>query len=207
MSAATFAEPASSCKLQAAGCRLPAAAKDGLTLIEVLIAMAILVTIGAAGALMFQGITRAWRTGELRTEQYQQARLLFDLLTREVTSSVADVRYPLIGEAETLFFVGTLPGRTGLVERRYWLGSEGELMCHDGEPADGDPNTGTSEICGREISQFAVSYFDGSTWLTEWDGRSGAPHAGALPRAVHITLMIGRQRPEQFDTVIHVPTS
>jgi len=188
--------------------------------VELLVAMAILVTVTTSAMLIFRGITRAWRTGELRTERYQQARLLFDLFERELSSSTASSRYPFIGLKSTdtpmlvegsvmeeLFFVGTLPGRPGLVERGYWVNAEGELMCHDEEPADGDYATGASELCGRDVTQFTVSYFDGTTWVDRWDGRPQAPQAAQLPKAVHITLAIGRQTSEQFDTVIYIPTS
>ena len=192
----------------------------GLTLVELLVAMAILVIVSTATLMIFRGITRAWRTGELRTERYQQARLLFDLFERELSSSVANPRYPLIGtdasdehplqkerQFDELFFVGTLPGRTGFVERGYWVNTDGELMCHDDDSADGDYATGTSEICGHDLSQFDASYFNGTEWLDRWDARPGAPQAGQLPKAIHLTLVIGRPNPEQFDTVIYVPTS
>ena len=69
----------------------------GLTLVELLVAMAILVIVSGSTLLIFRGITRAWRTGELRSERYQQARLLFELFEREIASSVANVRYPMVG--------------------------------------------------------------------------------------------------------------
>ncbi len=194
----------------------------GLTLVELLVAMAILVTVSAATALIFRGITRAWRTGELRTERYQQARLLFDLFERELSSCVDNPRYPLVGAkageeavlrddsaSDELFFVGTLPGRSGFVERGYWVTANGELLCHDDEAADGDYATGTTESCGYQIAQFELSYFDGEaqTWIDRWDARPSGAHAGRLPKAVHIIVTIGRQKPEQFDTVIYIPTS
>jgi hypothetical protein len=170
--------------------------------------------------LIFRGITRAWRTGELRTERYQQARLLLELFGRELSSCVASARYPLVGtDAEDtprleagsafdeMFFVGTLPGRTGLVERGYWVTAAGELMCHDEEPADGDYATGTSEVCGRDVGAFDITYFDGAEWLERWDARPQAPQAGQLPRAIHIILAVGRQNPERFETIIYIPTS
>ena len=129
----------------------------GLTLVELLVAMAILVIVSGSTLLIFRGITRAWRTGELRSERYQQARLLFELFEREIASSVANVRYPMVGinssdkatmqegsSADQIFFVCTLPGRVGLVERGYWVNVDGELMCHDEEPADGNYTTGIS---------------------------------------------------------------
>ena len=192
----------------------------GLTLVELLVAMGILVTVSAATALIFRGITRAWRTGQLRTERYQQARLLFDLFGRELSSSVANAKYPLVGvksaeggalrrasAGDELFFVGTLPGRTGLVERGYWLTAAGELMCHDEEPADGDYATGESELCGRDITQFTTAYFDGTEWVDRWDGREEGEQAGKLPKAVHLIMTIGKQKPERFETVIYIPTS
>jgi prepilin-type N-terminal cleavage/methylation domain-containing protein len=193
----------------------------GLTLVELLVAMAILVTVSASAALIFRGVMKAWRTGQLRTERYQQARLLFDLFGRELTSSVASARYPLVGNhpgeaapplrgdsaGDELFFVGTLPGRTGYVERGYWVTAEGKLMCHDDEPADGDYATGEHELCGSDIAQLSVTYFDGAAWVEAWDARPAGGQEGRLPRAVHIVMAIGRQQPERFETVIYVPTS
>ena len=191
-----------------------------LTLVELLVAMAILVTVSASTMLIFRGITRAWRTGALRTERYQQARLLFDLFERELSSAVRNPRYPLIGTGSSdparvqagsqfseLFFVGTLPGRTGFVERGYWINAEGNLMCHDGDPADEDYATGASEPCGHHVSQFDVTYFNGVEWVDQWDARPSASNAGQLPQAVHVTMALGQPKPEQFDAIVYVPTS
>jgi len=182
--------------------------------------MAILVTVSAAATLMFRGVIRAWRTGELRTDRSQQARLLFDLFERELSSSVVNPRYPMVGArasdtpplhegsvADALFFVGTLPGRTGLIERGYWVNGAGDLMCYEDETAAGDYATAQSEPCGHEVSQFTISYFNGTQWVDRWDGRSGAAQQGTLPKAIRITVAIGRSRPERFEVVIHVPTS
>jgi hypothetical protein len=189
-------------------------------LAELLVAMAILVVVTSSTMLIFRGIMRAWRTGQLRTERYQQARLLFDLFSRELTSAAANVRYPLVGleasqeerfaeggSSDQLFFVGALPGRSGLIERGYWVNAQRQLMCHDGEPADGDYHTGTSELCGSQIGQLDVTYFDGTQWLDRWDARPLAPQAALLPKAVHIMLVIGDPSPKQFETVIYIPTS
>ena len=192
----------------------------GLTLVELLVAMALLVMISASSTLMFRGVMRAWQTGSLRTERYQQARLLFELFERELSSSVASSRYPFIGvdsadaspiksgsRFDQVFFIGTLPGRTGLVERGYWVNEKGLLMCHDEEPADGDYATGVSEPCGRDVSEFSVSFFDGEGWLQRWDGRASSPQAAQLPKAVNLIVTIGSQHSEQFETIVYVPTS
>lgn len=191
-----------------------------MSLTELLVALAILVVVSASTVLMFRSITRAWRMGELRTERYQQARLLFDLFEREITSAVANPRYPFLardtadlpprqeGSAQDeLLFVGTLPGRAGLVERAYWVTGDGTLYCHDGEPADGDYASGDREMCGRDVAALELSFYDGEAWLPRWDGQAGGAQAGELPKAVLITLSLGRQRPERFETIVHVPTS
>ncbi|MBI3323749.1 MAG: hypothetical protein HYZ92_00525 [Candidatus Omnitrophica bacterium] len=182
-------------------------------------AMAILVVVTTSTTLIFRGITRAWRSGQLRTERYQQARLLFDLFNRELSSCVASQRYPFIGinagqgalktgsQQDELYFVGALPGRSGLVERGYWINDRRQLMCHDEEPADGDVSTGMDEICGTDISVFDVSFFDGTQWVGQWDGRPGAERAGRIPRALHIILSIGHPQSEQFETVVYLPVS
>ena len=189
-----------------------------LTLVELLVALTILVVVSTSALLIFRGITRAWKAGELKTQQYQQARLLFDLFERELSSCVSSPSYPLIGinaaddpaahlakdsMADELFFVGTLPGRSGFIERGYWVNANHDLLCHDDESGDGDYQTGVNELCGREVSQFTVSYFNGTDWLDRWPAHPG----GELPKAIHITLMLGRQKPEKFETVIYVPTS
>ncbi len=191
----------------------------GFTLVELLVALALLVTMSAATAVIFRGIIRAWRTGELRTERYQQARLLFDLFGRELVSMVFDPRYPVVGTdvvepplhaasaRDELMFVGALPGRAGLVERGYWVNEVGMLFCHDEEPADGDYATGQSERCGSDVSGFELSYFDGTAWLTSWDARVGAPQERRVPTAIRIALSLGVGRHDLFETIIHIPTS
>ncbi len=193
---------------------------QGLTLVELMIAMAILITITGSTMLMFRGITQTWRSGQLRTERYQQARLLFDLFARELGSCLTQERYPFVGnDAEAtrfkedstqdeVFFVGVLAGRSGLVERGYWLNSEHEFMCHDDEPADGDYEaTGTDEVCGTDVVGLELSYFDGTQWLTAWDGREDGEQEARVPKAIRITVTIGAKKPEQFETVVYVPTS
>ncbi|MBI3083261.1 MAG: hypothetical protein HYY90_02710 [Candidatus Omnitrophica bacterium] len=184
---------------------------------ELVVALTILVSVSAASFVIFRGITRAWKTGALRTERYQQARFLFDLFERELSSCVANPRYPLVGlkrgeasplhagraVADELMFVGALPGRTGLVERGYWVDAEGTLMCHDDESRDGTYATGASEACGRGLSAFELGYFNGTEWIDRWD----AARQGALPKAVRIALTLKGERPERFEAVVYVPAS
>jgi type II secretory pathway pseudopilin PulG len=191
-----------------------------MTLVELLIAAAILVTVMGSTWLIFQGIMRAWRSGQLRTERYQQVRLLTDLFARELSSCVASARYPFVGvEAgsgtalkpgsaqDEVFFVGALPGRTGLVERGYWINQQQELMCHDEEPADGDYATGADEVCGVDVLQLELAYFDGTAWVPQWDGREGGAQAAQLPKAVRIVLQVGKdQTGGPFETIIAIPT-
>ena len=182
--------------------------------------MAVLVIVTMSTMLVFRSVTQAWRGGQLKTERYQQARLLFDLFARELSSCVANPRYPFVGiDAEAgqplktgatqdeLFFVGALPGRAGLVERGYWVNERGQLMCHDEEPADGNWSTGTDEVCGADVTGFDAPYFNGTDWLNEWDGRVGGAQAGQVPKAVHIVLTIGKPKGEAFETITYIPTS
>jgi hypothetical protein len=81
-------------------------------------------------------------------------------------------------------------------------------MCHDDEPADGDYATGESDVCGNEVTGLVISYFDGLTWLDQWDAREASPNQETqLPKAVFLTLTLGKTKPEQFETVIYIPTS
>ena len=82
-----------------------------------------------------------------------------------------------------------------------------QLICHDEEPADGDYQTGTSELCGSQVLDLDFSYFDGSEWVDRWDARPEGTQAGRLPKAAHVILVIGGEAPRRFETVIYVPTS
>jgi len=179
--------------------------------VELLVAMTILVIVMGSTMLIFRGITRAWRSGQLRTERYQQARLLSDVFVRELSSTVVDMRYPFIGGEHAICFVGTLPGREGLVERGYALDAQGKLHCRDQQPPDGDEaTTGTDEVCGTDIAGFEVSYAaEGSplAWVSTWDGHAGGAQAGQAPKAIRVVLTIGKDHAESFETLIHVPTS
>ncbi len=188
---------------------------------ELLVAITILVIVMTSSMVIFRGVTRAWQTGQLRTERYQQARLLFDLFAREISSCTVNTHYPFLGlnagagaplksgsQQDELFFVATLPGRGGLVERGYWVNAAGDLVCHDDEPADGDyAATGRDELCGNDIQGFDVRYFNGMEWFDQWDSRPGGPQAEELPKALQVTVTIGREHPESFDIIIAVPTS
>ena len=179
--------------------------------------MAILVTVTASTVLIFRGVSKAWRTGELRTARYQQARLLFDVFERELSSCVSSPAYPLLGikaagttplhagpaVSDEIMFTGTLPGRTGFIERGYWVNIDHQLMCHDDESGDADYATGTDELCGGDVAALAITYFDGDEWLDQWELQA----LGKLPKAVRFVLSVGGQRGEQFETVIHIPTS
>lgn len=200
-------------------------ARGGLTLVEILVATALLVLVTTSAALMFRGISQSWRKGQLKAERYQQARLLFDVFERELSSCVANARYPLLGVAandlsplhdgtarfDELMCVTTPPGRAGLVERGYWVDLDGRLMCHDEEPADGDYTTGESERCGADVTAFEVAYVETGSApefsAERWDGRAGGVQEGRLPKAIRIRVQIGQQQPELFETVVHVPTS
>ncbi len=191
-----------------------------MTLVEILVAMTILIVISGSVMLIFKSISSAWRTGQLRTERYQQARLLIDLFTREVSSCVANTRFPLVGTTvgdanrtkkegagDELFFAGNLPGRGGVIERGYWLTAEGLLMCQDDASGDGNYATGEAEVCGREVEGFKIAYFDGTDWQPRWDARAQQAQAGRWPKAIRFSIMMGKQKPETFETIVNVPAS
>ena len=179
--------------------------------------MAILLVVVSITWIMFRGILRAWQRGQIHTERYQQARLLSELFTRELSCAIPNPGYPLLGNPPdadafksgsiqgSVFFVGALPGRSGLVERGYWLAASGALMCHDDEPADGDYATGSDEPCAIGVHGLAVSFFDGTAWREEWDARPTGAQAGRLPSAVRLLLELGSAGEEPFETVIRLP--
>ena len=62
--------------------------KRAFTLVELLIAITILVSIVLLLTAMVSGVSRAWTSGEQRVAQFQDGRAVLDLMARELSQAV-----------------------------------------------------------------------------------------------------------------------
>jgi hypothetical protein len=112
-------------------------------------------------------------------------------------------------------------GPSDLVRITYWIGGSGGL-CRQERPwvtADGvrnssdpDLDTESGDTLVQEVKDVTFEYFDGSQWLSEWDGSKPSPDGvtpTGPPRAVKVTLKYtitaGRKgQPPLEQTVVQV---
>ena len=201
--------------------------KGGFTLLEMLIALSLLAIIVAASVTVFRGIAQSWQRGETRSLRYQNARAIFDVMNREISSILPpDRRAPLLGSpadasplktdgtGPALFFVALVPGAapTDVTEIGYWLrGRDHMLMRHlDTNPDFDFLTVDADEPLGTQVAAWSLSYFDGATWQDRWDSRDGAPQAGRLPKAIRIHVTVqddGGREPETFEMTVSLSVS
>ena len=201
--------------------------EGGFTLLEMLISLALLAIIVAASVTVFRGVAQSWQRGEVRSLRYQNARAIFDVMNREISSILPPNRHapflglpadamPLKSDAigPSLFFVALVPGAapTDVTEIGYWLrGRDHMLMRHlDTDPDFDFQTVDADEPLGTQVTAWSLSYFDGATWQDRWDSRDGAPQAGRLPKAIRISVTAqdaGGREQETFETTVSLPVS
>jgi general secretion pathway protein J len=194
----------------------------GFTLVEILIAVAITSFLLMAVYGIFTSVSHAKRRLDTDGQGYHQARVLFDRLGRELRGTY--VNRKTIGtlfrggtnERGNLFLDLTTTAHTpqggtgaGIVVVRYELldDRENEVshkilirrespLFHDAEnQAEGSP-------LATGIEEMTLGFFDGQSWLSEWDDRNGS----ALPQRVSIFLKIAMgERSVPFRSAFEVP--
>lgn len=197
--------------------------QSGFTLIEVLVAVAVAAVLLTTVYGVFGSVSGAKEQVERDAEIYHLARVLCDRLGREIRGTYWR------RDAEETVFVGSLDGDQSTLEltttaasplgasaagiahidyrlredlfegQRRWrlLRREASLFATDFDRQDG-------QRLSEAVRTFALRYFDGGSWVEEWD----AAERGALPRLVEIRLgILDGDRPLSFVTVVDVPLS
>lgn len=189
--------------------------RRGFTLIEVMVAMAILVIVIGSTLAIFRASATSWRKGELRAQRYQQARFILERLTREISSIVpASLAGPYcFGTAEKLYFVcSQADAPSSLIEVGYWMdqGAQ-ELVRGYQSPPDYNFNTfKEEEVFSENLSALNFQYSAGEMWQEDWDSRPGGAQSGILPKAVKIGFDIQDNKgtkTESFSTVVTLPVA
>lgn len=189
--------------------------KRAFTLLEIMVAMAILVIVIASTLAIFRASATSWRRGELRAQRYQQARFILERMTKEISSIIpASQAGPYcLGTADKFYFICSLADApASLVELGYWLDEDTqELMRSFQSTPDYDFSTfDEEEVLSENVSRFNFEYSTGEAWQENWDSRSEAAQAGLLPKAVKIGFDIQDERGatfESFSTIVTIASA
>lgn len=211
--------------------RLPLAPprRSGFTLIEVVVALAVMVIIGT--------ITWSTMASTLDMRDYleeadvtsRSARVALDRLARELevafltnnTSAVNTYRTVFVGEdgtdTDTVWFATLTHQRryrnsreSDQTEITVWADDDPEhpgtmVLYHREAPRiDHEPDQdGAIAPIARKVTRFDLTYLDGSTgeWTDEWDS-TGIEQTGKLPRAVQIVLGLQAPDPDDEDETV-----
>ncbi len=205
---------------------------SGFTLMEVMIAAAILAVIMSIVYGTFSGSIKTMEIGEERGEAYRTARLILNRIAQEISCSylppeqdLPDITYAFIGEdgeeeglpRDTLHFISTSPPVwgpvRGLKEVGYFITPDpqtGEpilMMREDTTIDDRSDEGGRRYPLGKRITGLDFTYYDarGREW-ERWDSTSRV-FEGRLPTVVKISLVFmdegGKAVP--LTTTTHIP--
>jgi len=177
----------------------------GFTLVEVLIALAILAMIVASTFTIFRSASKSWQKGETRSERYQNARSAISRINSEISQAVINSN-PLCkftGDKNKAGFVSFVSAESGvfeLSEVEFWLdGAKRFLMRNDDLDPDYDFTTyDHSDILSENVSELEFSYFDGAVWADTWNSDSAL--GIGLPKAVKIKIRVEDKKAREGET-------
>lgn len=184
--------------------------KNAFTLIEILVAMAILVIVLVAALVIFRAAASSYRKGEIRAQRYQEARFVMERVNREIFSLTplsASGPY-CIGTEDALYFVtASVDAPGGLLEVGYRLDAQSRnlLRSYQFIPDYDYQTADEEEILCANVSRLAFEYADGENWQGSWDSRLEQPQAGRLPRAIKFEITIeDAKNSESFTTIAEI---
>jgi len=199
---------------------------SAFTLVEILIALAILAMIVASTFTIFRSSSSSWQKGQTRSERYHNARVAVGRISKEISQAVISENSlsRFIGEKEEvsfISFVSTAREVFELAEIEYWLDRDQKfLMRNEDVEPDYDFSTQEhSDILADNISELEFSYYDGLDWKDAWDSdlagadeedAGQAETQGILPKAVRIRIKVEDKKgkeSEDFEVVTRLKTS
>lgn len=190
--------------------------RNGFTLLELLVALAIaaLIIVAAYGA--FFSLNRAQQVAGTDMAQRRSQRALLDLMRRELSSILYranDKQLRFLVEDRDIFgkpasgltFVSIAPPLEGMVSDqsvlRYQVVESGErlVLVRSARDFFSDDKLRVTYPVLEELDGFLVECFDGSKWLKNWD----TALTPVLPKAIRVTFTLH----DKGQTVTHKITA
>jgi general secretion pathway protein J len=187
----------------------------GFTLVEVLIALAILAMVVASTFTIFRSASKSWQKGETRSERYQNARSAISRINSEISQAVINSN-PLCkftGDKNKVSFVSFVSAESGvfeLSEVEFWLDEAKRLLMRN-DDLDPDYDFATydhSDVLSENVSELEFSYFDGAVWTDTW--KSDPASAVGLPKAVKVKIKVGDKKAKEgeiFEVIARLKTA
>jgi general secretion pathway protein J len=199
----------------------------GFSLVELMIAMAITVTIGAMTIGSFRQVDRAREIARTQTDRYAAARLALTRVSREVSMAFLSDNYDtnryrerltvFVGREEEILFATMAHQRLYRDVREsdqavvaYTLESDpqnaGEkaLFRREKVRLDDEPDRGGhSDLVADHVASFRIRYWDAkrNDWAREWTTKT-VDHQNELPTRVRfeVEIALGGGRTEKLST-------
>ncbi len=204
----------------------------GFTLVEVLVTLGLMALVFALVYGSLWSTVGGLRRMQGRGERQQAARILLEMIDRELRSTLwvkGDPRLAFVGKdavtdaglpADSLTWVHAshlklhpdLP-ESDVAEVTYRLEAAGEgklrLMKREDATPDGDPQAGGADyLLSEEVVGLDFQYYGDTGWVHEWDANLN----NKLPRLVQVTLFLPPEEgageeaePEQLRTIVEIP--
>lgn len=192
----------------------------GFTLVELLIAIAIMALLGAAASILLNSSLTNKSAIEARQQRLEQLALALHIMRRDLEQVTPRIPRdeqgdPLaarmvaqqIGASSELEFVHggrrVLPGDVlgGSLERLRYLVEDGKLIRFSSGVADPAANaTWQRQVLLDDVSQFEVGLYDGQRWSTFWPPSSQL--AAPLPKGVRIELDVAPWSDIRIDVLL-----
>jgi general secretion pathway protein J len=205
----------------------------GLTLIEVLVAVAVLAMISTLIYAAFAAITRGKQNAGALSERFRVARMATDRMSRELSEAFLSAHVAstpaLITRVTNFLGSSRRVDFTAFAHRRvvkdahesdqnelgYFLATNAknpnqldlvrrEKVLLDDQFARG----GVVQVMVDDVDSFSLKYLDpmSGLWTETWDASSGAAQLGRVPLQVEITLII-RGGPAGMPVTFHTKTT
>ena len=200
--------------------------KNGVTLIELLVAIVIVGIIVASIYTAFDCGKNSWQVGETMSQRYQNARGILETMSREIATAMVDtvsVPYHIycIGKADAFYFtgpLGSLAVTDNLYRAGYWWKSSSEKGEKPGvlvrgfeEREDSKPHYTFAGLdnqpLGVHVKDLDFRYYNGSSWASDWNSGNDS---NELPQAIEIKLTVEDNyniKSREFTTVVSIPSA
>ena len=201
----------------------PLCAYKGFTLVELLLAMSLSMLILSSAYISFSSGLDLYRRSTARQEAYRTCRSALNLIVRDLRTSFMSPNQTgtlFIGEdkedmefaQDRLLFmsVGNNPQRRGsgesdIMEVEYYIDNDQETPERwlqrrtDATPDDDPYSGGVNLLAGKDITAMDCRYFDGQTWLDNWDSKEKLPNMVWI--SISTPLPTKRDQPQRFVTL------